>query len=229
MDLSPATPLTLPAVDAGVQPDTQFEDSVEDLIEQVRASHPSVVAAQAQLDAATAKVSQTRAQGLPSLSLVVQSTWSNQPTSLGLGASQYPASARQWYIGLQLTIPFFEGFGRAYQVHGAQAQVEQRRAELDGAQQQAGLDVWTAWQTLQTTTDTLRHDGALLDIAQRSYAAAGHRYQAGVGSIVELLDAQTMLAHAGQQHIQSLTDWRAARLRLAGTLGRLDFDAAAQR
>lgn len=36
-----------------------------------------------------------------------------------------------------------------------------------------------------------------------------------------LLNAQTALANMQQQRIQALADWRAVRLRLAGSLGRL--------
>ena len=43
---------------------------------------------------------------------------------------------------------------------------------------------------------------------------------------VSCIMMQGALASAGQQRIQALTDWRAARLRLAGSLGRLDLDDA---
>ncbi|WP_206955962.1 TolC family protein [Trinickia acidisoli] len=224
MDLSPGTPLTMPSVDNGARPDTAFLDSIDNLIEAVKQSHPSVLAAQAQLDAAVAKVEQTRAEGLPSFSLVSKYSRNNQPASLGLGIPEYPATGREWYVGFQLTIPFFEGFGRLYQVRQAEAQVQLQRDTLNEVQQKAGLDVWTAYQDLHTATDTVRSDAALLDIAQRSFSASEHRYHAGVGNILELLNAQTALANAEQQHVQALTDWRAARLRLAGSLGRLDFD-----
>ncbi|MFM0453090.1 TolC family protein, partial [Paraburkholderia nemoris] len=48
------------------------------------------------------------------------------------------------------------------------------------------------------------------------------RYTAGVGNILELLNAQKSLSEAKQQRIQALTDWRAARLQLAAKMGRLD-------
>jgi outer membrane protein len=80
---------------------------------------------------------------------------------------------------------------------------------------------WSSYQAVQTSTGTVKDSAALLDIAQHSFTAAGHRYQAGVGNILELLNAQAALSNAKQQHVQALTDWRAARLRLAGSLGRL--------
>ena len=67
----------------------------------------------------------------------------------------------------------------------------------------------------------------LLEVARKSYDAAQRRYEVGVGNMLELLNAQSSLATAKQQRIQSLTDWRSARLQLAAKLGRLDMSSVA--
>jgi outer membrane protein len=228
MGLRPNVPITMPAVDSGVQPDGAFAESIDDLIASVRRFHPAVIAAQAQVDAAVAKSAQTRREGWPSFSLLSKYSRNNQPASVGLGMPSYPAKGHDWYVGFQLTIPFFDGLSRTYQVRQADAQIERQRDALDEAKQQAALDVWTAWQALQTSMDTVRRNMTLLDIAQRSFASAQHRYREGVGNILELLNAQRALANAEQQRIQALTDWRAARLRLAGSLGQLDIADASE-
>lgn len=221
IDLSLDTPLELPTATDSVQPDPAFVHSVGELIEDATRTHPAILAAQARVDAAAAKVDQTRAEGLPNLSLVSKYSRNNQPATLGLGIPEYPATGREWYVGVQLTIPFFDGFSRMYQVRQTQAQLEKQQYTLDDARQQVGLEVWTSYQSVQTSTDMVKDSAALLDIAQRSFTAAQRRYQAGVGNILELLNAQTALANAQQQRVQALADWRAARLRLAGSLGRL--------
>lgn len=221
MTLSPDVPLIVPAVANGAQPDAAFAQSVGQLIEDARRTHPAVLAAQAQVDAAIAKVDQTRSEGLPNISLVSKYGRNNQPATLGLGIPEYPATGREWYVGIQVTIPFFEGFGRMYQVRQNEAQLEHEKDALDDARQHVGLEVWNSYQAVQTSTGIVKDSGALLDVAQRSFVAAQHRYQAGVGNILELLNAQTALANAQQQLVQAFADWRSTRLRLAGSLGRL--------
>ncbi|AKM05384.1 Fis family transcriptional regulator [Burkholderia pyrrocinia] len=221
MDLDPDTPLILPDVREGVRPDSDFTESVDQLILEAKRTHPSVRAAQAQLEAATQKVKQTRAEGMPNLSFVAKYSWNNQPTTLEVGVPQFPANGREWYLGFQVTIPFFEGFTRTYQVHEAEAKSELQRDTLNEIEQQVGLDVWTSYHALKTATDNLNDTATLLDVARRSHEAARRRYQVGVGSILELLSAQSSLAAAKRQRIQSLTDWRSARLQLAAKLGRL--------
>lgn len=220
--LSPDVPLQLPPVTDGIKPDAAFAQSVSDLMDDTRRTHPTVLAAQAQVDAAAAKVEQTRAEGLPNLSLVSKYSRDKQPASLGLGVAEFPSTGHEWYVGLQLTIPFFDGFSRTYQVRQTQAQLEHQQDALDDARQQVGLEVWNSYQAMQTSMNGVKDSTTLFDIAQRSFTVAQRRYQAGVGNILELLNAQTALANAQQQRIQALTDWRASRLRLAGSLGRLE-------
>ncbi|MFM0742325.1 TolC family protein, partial [Paraburkholderia xenovorans] len=98
---------------------------------------------------------------------------------------------------------------------------EVQQYTLDEAQQQVGLDVWKSYQTLQTDLQNLQNTASLLEIAQRSFDAAKHRYTAGVGNILELLNSQSSLADANRQRVQALTDWRTARLQLAAKMGRL--------
>jgi outer membrane protein len=223
MNLHPALPIALPEVSDGVIPDNDFTESVAELIDDAQRAHPSVAAARAQFEAAVAKEQQTFAEGLPSVSFVSKYSRNNQPASLGLGEPQFPATGHDWYFGIQVQIPLFEGFGRTYQVRQAHAQVEVQQSTLDGVRQQVGLDVWKSYQALQTNSQNLANTAALLQIAQQSFDAAKHRYTAGVGNILELLNAQSALADARRQRIQALTDWRSARLQLAAKIGRLDI------
>ncbi|VWB98297.1 Fis family transcriptional regulator [Burkholderia lata] len=221
MDLSPDIELSLPDVGDGVVPTREFVDSVAELIEEAQRTHPSIAAARARVAAARAKAEQTRADGLPRLNLVAQYSYNNQPTSLQLGYPVFPATHSAWYLGLQVTIPLFEGFTRTYLTHQAEAQTDLQAALLDETRQQVGLDVWTSYQALQSATSNLGNSATLFSLAQRSYEAAKRRYQMGVGNIQELLNTQSSLASAKLRRIQALTDWRSGRLQLAAKLGKL--------
>jgi len=224
MVLRPDADIRLSDVEQGVKPDAAFQESVTALIDEAVRQHPSVRAAEAQLKAAEATVRQTEAEGMPNVSLVGKSTRDNQPVSEGLGLPYYHATKNDNYIGLQVTVPLFEGFTREYKVRQAKAQSEVQAFTVEEARQQVGLDVWTSYQTLQTTTRNLSNSAKLLEIASQSYAVAQRRYATGVGAMIELLNAQSALAGARRQKIQSLTDWRSSRLQLAAKLGQLGME-----
>jgi outer membrane protein len=221
MGLRPDEPITLPPVEDGIKPDEEFNQSISEFIDEAMDKHPSVLAAKAQLKAAEDKVAQTRAEGLPSIKLIAQSSRNNQPASLGLGQPSFAATSRDNSVGAQISIPIFEGFSRTYRIRQAEAQSELQSDTLAEAEQQVGLDVWTSYQTLQSATQNLINSARLLDTAQQSYNAIRHRYDAGVGNIIELLNGQSSLDNAKKQRVQALTDWRMSRLQLAAKLGRL--------
>jgi outer membrane protein len=221
MSLSPEEALSLPELDAGALPDTSFVRAVHDLLEDARETHPKILAAAAQLQAALANVRFERAQGRPSVQLVGEIDRSNQPVSASLGQPELPARTRENYIGIKIAIPIFDGFRRDSQVRQAEAQADVEEQGLRDAQQQVAVSIWSSVQTLQTDTENLRNTDVILQSAQQTFEATQHRYQSGVGNILELLNAQSTVAASEQQSIQAQLEWRTARLQLAASLGRL--------
>jgi outer membrane protein len=221
MSLSPDEAINLPELDSGALPDTRFVRAVHDLLEDAKQTHPKILAAAAQWQAALANVRFVRARGLPVVSLVGETDRSNQPVSASLGQPELPALTKENYIGLKIEIPLFEGFSRDYQIHQAEAQADEQEQGLRDAQQQIAVSVWSSVQNLQTDTENLRNTDIVLQSARQAFDAAQHRYRSGVGNILEVLNAQSILSASEQQSIQAQLDWRTARLQLAASLGSL--------
>lgn len=221
INLAPYASIQLPESGKGVQLDPTFTTSVVDMINEAVKVHPDIQAARAQVEAAQAKKDQVASEGMPTFGLTAKYSTSDQPASLGLGAPEFPATGRDWYVGAQVTIPLFEGFGRVYKVHQAQAQIEYQEDTLDEKVQKVSLDVWLAYHDLQSASQKVKDTDMVADIALKSYEAAHHRYVSGVGNILELLNSQTSLATAKKHQISANTDWRIARLQLAFKLGEL--------
>jgi len=204
--------------DAKDLPDLAFVNSVDQLILTAKKTHPSLIAARAQLSAANANISGIRDEGLPSIALF-GSINRNQQSGQPPAATQADNSS----IGIQLRIPLFEGFGRNYKVRQAQAQAESKAIDLAHSEQQISLEVWKNYQILTTETESLKATDELLISARASFKSAEGRYKAGVGNMLELLHAQNALSKANQQHVQNLSNWHIARLKLASSLGLLDM------
>jgi outer membrane protein len=223
MGLNPNLPLTLPQLSSDVEADAGLAASIDQLLDEVKNFHPKTVEARAQLQAAIAHVDDVRAQGRPTLSLNAHATNSTQPVIPAVGLPPLPASGRDRFVGLQLDVPIFEGFARTYELRAAQATVHSQEANLRDIEQQVMLDVWTLRATLDADAENLRNTATLLDSATQTYTAAQQRYQKGVGSIIELLSAQSALSNARQRRLQALVDWRIVRLQLAASLGKLSL------
>ena len=195
------------------QPDAAFQSDIEALIATARARRPDLQAAEAQLKAAESNIDLARTQGRPTLSLGAGPSWQEVGGVSSNGSS----------IGLTLSVPIFSGFDTTYRVRSAQAQAEVRAAQRDRLNSQVALDVWRAYQNLNTATQSLMTTADLVASAEQSERVARGRYQAGVGTVLELLTAQSALASARLQRIQATLDWRVFRATLAQTVGALDY------
>ena len=194
-------------------PEAGFEADVTKLIEEARTRRPDLAAAAAQFRAARANVEAAQASHLPTL-------------SLGGGAGRSQVSGQTAYdssnIGLTLTIPIFSGFSTTYKVRAAEAQADVQAARREQVRLQVALDVWNAYANLTTATQSVKTAADLLESATQSEKVAAGRYRAGVGSILDLLTAQTALASARQQRIQAGYNWFVSRATLAQAMGALD-------
>lgn len=218
MGMSPQTPLVLTGTLAR-RPGTAFVKSVDELLQQAREQNPSLVAARAKLNAARAGVSESKAAGRPSLSFIA-SLSDIHTQSVDYYANGHAIGNS---IGVQLSIPIFEGFERTHQVRSAQAKMRAGEAELTDVEQRVSLDLWTNYQSLQVETQALDNTAEWLEQSTLALQVIKGRYRSGVGSMIELLNASSAYATAEQQHITALNSWHLARLRLAASLGHLGF------
>lgn len=194
-------------------PTAATEQDVAALIVVARERRPDLLAAEARLRAAKANANAVEAGGKPTLSLGVSGATSH-------GDSTVNSSS----VGVSLNIPIFSGYATTYKVRAAQAQIEASAAQRDRVRLQVALDVWTASQNLLTAGQSLRSSADLLTSAEQSERVAAGRYKEGVGSILDLLTAQSALANARQQRVQAEFNWNLARTTLALAVGNLDLN-----
>ncbi|WP_371322745.1 TolC family protein [Dechloromonas sp. ZY10] len=211
LGFSASQPLMLAPL-AALPPMADFSADVERLIDEAQRRRPDLLAAQAQVQAAEAAVAAARAQGRPALSLGAGPQWQS------LAGRETQVSS----LGLTLSVPLFTGFEHTWRVRQAEAQRDLRQAQQERQSNQVALDVWKAWHGLQTATQAWQASGDLLASAEQSARVALGRYQAGVGTVLDLLTAQAAEASARQQRIQSELDWNVQRASLAQALGRLE-------
>jgi outer membrane protein len=221
MGLDANTPLRL-TVSEPLGEQNEVTADINALIDEAKMRQPKLAIARAELAAAHANVEAVRAQARPTISMsgsFMQSTSSGQQ-QIGPPTTSRSRSSR---IGLQLTIPLFDGFASSYRVAHAQSQADVQASELHDTELQVSLDVWTSYQALKADAINLTTTRDLLDDARRSLDIARGRYQEGVGTLFELLTAQTALTDAQKQRVLAVSKWRTARLGLAASLGRLNL------
>jgi outer membrane protein len=199
---------------AAAAPVAPLADSVNAIIATALQGRPDLAATQADVEAARAAIGETRAALLPSLGF--------SATGGRTYATTIPDGANSYSLSLGLTIPLFNGFSRQYDLRAAEFEAEAVRARARSLRQEVVFQVFSAYYALQTATRRVGTAEDLLASAEQSNQVALGRYKAGVGSVLDLLAAQTALAGARAQLVDARLSWSVSLAQLAHDAGVLD-------
>ncbi|MGB2832475.1 MAG: TolC family protein [Methylotenera sp.] len=201
------------AIAGTLQSPQNITQDINVLIEQARTRRPDLLASEAQLKAAQASIDASRAASKPTVSVAVSNNLQDgSQTSFGSNSA----------LGMTVSIPIFNGYGPSYKIRAAEASADLRAAQRDQLRLQISLDVWRAYQNLRTANESIQAANALVTSANESSQVALGRYKAGVGNIIDSINAQSALASARQQQVQANLNWNIARATLAQSIGGLD-------
>ena len=191
-----------------------------DLLAEAERQRPDLRALQAAAASARFEAERARAARWPNLSLAA-----NTGRTFFLEDERMPSTS--YSVGVSLSVPLFDGGRLAAQARAAERDAERRQAEADSQRSQVALTVTEAYHDVRHAQTQREGVAVQFDSASESARAAEARYDAGVGSLLELLTAQADLARARQAQAQADSDWLAAFSRLNHALGRLPLVTSA--
>jgi len=115
-----------------------------------------------------------------------------------------------WYgaVGVNVNIPVFNGFLYPARAREASLQSQAAQERLRDLRDRISRDVRTSWLNATTAYDRLAVTEQLLDQANLAMKLAQSRYNLGLGSIVELSQAQLQLTQAQISNAQASFDYR---------------------
>jgi outer membrane protein TolC len=162
-------------------------------------------------------VTSARSAGLPSLSA---SAFAGRNYYDFLGETA--PYTTNYSLGLFLRVPLFTGFKTVYDTKSADALASSADAGAESYAQQVVFQVWNSYFGVQTAAQQVRASKDLLESAKESAEVARGRYREGVGSILDLLTAESALASALAQDVRSRAGFLLAVAQLAHDTGSAD-------
>lgn len=201
------------ATDTTAFPLRELADNVDSLIMRAERDRPDLAAARALVRQSEAQVTIARAALFPSLALGsnVGRNFANVSTLEG----------RTFALTLGVQIPIFSGNARQYDVVAARENAAAASARAEQARLQSAAQVYTAYHALRTAAQRVSTSLVLLTTATQSEQVARGRYAEGVGSILDVLVAQTALADARAQAVTARWTWFATLAQLGRAAGAL--------
>ena len=133
-----------------------------------------------------------------------------------------PFDDNGWNARLSLNFPLYDGGLTRSRVQGAEADLVTAKAQLESASNNIMLEVRKAWYALAEATEALSASLEAERRAKETYDLAEGRYEAGVGSSLEISDAVESYASAQTNTILSLYECKAKRLDLEKAMGGLE-------
>ena len=125
-----------------------------------------------------------------------------------------------WSASVALSVPLFQGSITRSLVREATANLAAAKAQAVSTRQQVLFEVEQARLSVRAARAALDASGEALTNATDQLHLAEGRYEVGVGSIIELSDAQLALTTAAQQRVQAEYNLAQARAGLLKALGR---------
>jgi len=191
-----------------------FETDLPAAIAQAREQRPELAALRTSIGLAQEAVVNAKALRKPSLQ--VFTGYSSRNTSF---SDDLTRDVSGWVAGAQVNWDIFDGFYTKGRIQ--QAQALQRRAEFDleDNARRIELEVRTAYSNFVEARELLESQKKVQEQAEESLRLATVRGQAGTGTQLDVLNAQTALTDARTTQILSLHDYVTARARLERAVG----------
>ena len=124
-----------------------------------------------------------------------------------------------WNAGAQMNWDIFDGLLTHGKVVQAKAQFQHAQTDLADQSRQIELQVRTAYSDFIEARETLDSQKKVQEEADEALREAKARAEAGTGTQLDVLDAETSLTQARTTQIQAEHDYVAARARLERAIG----------
>jgi outer membrane protein TolC len=194
----------------------KVEATLEELTEKAKRTRPELIAAQRRLDFQN-RFRRARQKGnLPALN--VTGNFSFDPDATGFGGASDSLSATA-----ALSFPIFDGGLNRALVKQARADEEKAKISLDQATLGVSLEVRQAYLNLQSAEQQIQTSARALESAREALRVATLRYQEGVGTPVELSDANTQFVAARTAVVDAIYRYRIAVANLQRAVGSEDI------
>src|ERR1035437_3249383 len=191
-----------------------YEVNLPDAIQQALTRRTELAALRQQTELQRLNIINAKSGYKPTVQLFGGYNWMNNQFSTRLDNN-----LNGWNAGAQLNWNIFDGLLTHGKVIQANAQFARAKTELADRSRQIELDVRTAYSDFLEAKEVLDSQSKVREQADEALREANARTDAGTGTQLDVLDAETSLTQARTTQVQALHDYTAARAKLERAIG----------
>jgi len=192
---------------------TNVLKDLEAWIETALSNRPDLKQLQHQKVIAEQEVDKSRSAHLPSLSLV---------GNYEMNTEDFHDEGTNYTIGALVSINLFSGGGLSAKTAEARNLLEQVKSMLQALEQQICGETRQAYFNVQSSFQRIGVSEAAIDQAAESLRIVRNRYESGLFTIIDLLDAEVILKQTRTHYLKAIHDHEAAAVQLLLAAGVID-------
>jgi len=143
----------------------------------------------------------------------------------GMGQKFFTDNSTYWYrssfIGVNINVPIFSGFQRKYKVEQSKLTLEKVSNSVERLKQGIDLEQVINKESLKNALLNLDAQEQNLELAQKVYNSTKIKFENGIGSSQEVLQADTEYQNAQANYFNALYNATVARISYLYSLGKL--------
>ena len=213
-----------PKLQVAEVPDEPFysysEDTLDGMIQRALSQRPDLVAKLANVRARHAGVQKARAAYYPKIALNANAGLAE----LDVSAKDSPYFGGNDFVyggGLSIELPLFDGFARRKKLRIAESELQAAEDELADSRDSVIREVWKARTDFETALRKQESAAKLVSAAESAFAASLEAYQHGLGTYVDVVNAQRNLTAARSVIVDTRAAISTSQTALALSLGDL--------
>jgi outer membrane protein TolC len=138
----------------------------------------------------------------------------------GKTSDMFNDSHKNWYWGASVSIPIFDGFSTMSKINEARALYAKAKIDKDNLTDQIAVDIRQACLNLTEALQLINSQKDNIEEAHEALKIAEVSYDNGVGTNLDVLDAQVALAQIQTNLASGIYDYLMAQAQLDRTMGK---------
>ncbi|MDR7868623.1 MAG: TolC family protein [Sporomusaceae bacterium] len=188
----------------------KYDKSLEDSIAMARAKRPEIAQAEAGVNMASSGVKVAESGNIPSVTFGASKGWSD---------SALPESGGDWTVSLAANWNVFDAGVTKAKVRQADAGLNKAKEQARQTADAVELEVRQQYLSMQEAEKRLETTEVAIAKAEEDLGIAREKYDAGVGTNIDVIDAQLALAQARTNYYQALYDFNVSKAKLTKAIG----------
>jgi outer membrane protein TolC len=157
---------------------------------------------------------------LPTLSAIVTAGYQFQADKLNLTKEPWYSSA---VVGVRLTIPIFDGFGKRSRIKQKQVQLQGLDWDIQETRQTLSANYLNAKNQLEIIYELIQVQSENLKLAEKVYSQTMALYTEGMATITDLLETETSLYEVKIDYTTELIRYKKTEIDLLKASGTLEY------